>query len=55
MQKVLNRDLEIQIEEIISQKKSAEEKAAEVVELLRVLQDSSGIKVCQNITWSDLL
>jgi hypothetical protein len=44
MKKVLDKDLE---------KKITGMKPAEVIELLRELQDGSGIKICQNVTKTD--
>ena len=45
MKKVLDKDLERKINEI--------KEAHEVVELLKKLQDASGLKVCQVVTKGD--
>ena len=50
MKKVLDKDLKRKLTEVIGDG----EVAHEIVELFRKLQDAGGLKVCQNITKTDV-
>ena len=49
MKKVLDKALEIRIDGMIEDGKSG----VDIVNLLKDIQDASGLKVCQNITAGD--
>ena len=53
MKKVLDKDLEKKVEGIISKGKSGES-AAQIILLLKELQDASGVKICTAITVTDV-
>lgn len=52
MKKVLDKALEAKIEEIIKENKK--DAPAEIVALLKELQDANGVKVCQNVSVEDV-
>ena len=52
MIKVLDTALEMKIGEIIKENKK--DAAADIVALLRELQDANGVKICQNVSAEDV-
>lgn len=54
MKKVLDKDLEGKVLGIITGAKTKKDAASKVVAKIKELQDSSGIKVCQNVSKDDL-
>ncbi|KKM92044.1 hypothetical protein LCGC14_1222320 [marine sediment metagenome] len=54
MKKVLDKALEKKCEGIIDKAKDSAEAASTIVEVLRSFQDAGGMKVCQNVTTTDL-
>lgn len=52
MIKVLDKDLEKKVGKIIGENKKGDA-ASEIIQLLRGLQDASGVKICTAITVTD--
>lgn len=54
MKKVLDKALEKKVEAIIGGAETSKAAASQVIGILKELQDAGGLKICQNVTKTDL-